>query len=40
MQKKGILLSGLIHPGGDVFAAAQIYNMLSDYEGQVTVKNR
>ena len=25
-------------PGGDVFAAAQIYNMLSDYPGTVTVK--
>ena len=25
-------------PGGDVFAAAQIYNMLMDYIGKVTVK--
>lgn len=25
-------------PGGDVFAAAQIYNMLRDYKGNVTVK--
>lgn len=25
-------------PGGDVFAAAQIYNMLMDYKGNVTVK--
>ena len=25
-------------PGGDVFAAAQIYNMLMDYPGNVTVK--
>lgn len=25
-------------PGGDVFAAAQIYNMLRDYKGRVTVK--
>jgi ATP-dependent Clp protease protease subunit len=25
-------------PGGDVFAAAQIYNMLRDYKGKVTVK--
>ncbi len=24
--------------GGDVFAAAQIYNMLMDYTGKVTVK--
>jgi len=25
-------------PGGDVFAATQIYNMLMDYKGKVTVK--
>ncbi len=25
-------------PGGDVFAAAQIYNMLMDYKGDVTIK--
>ncbi len=25
-------------PGGDVFAAAQIYNMLRDYKGNVTIK--
>ena len=25
-------------PGGDMFAAAQIYNMLMDYTGQITVK--
>jgi ATP-dependent Clp protease protease subunit len=25
-------------PGGDCFAAAQIYNMLRDYKGNVTVK--
>ena len=25
-------------PGGDVFAAAQIYNMLMDYKGKVTIK--
>jgi ATP-dependent Clp protease, protease subunit len=25
-------------PGGDVFAASQIYNMLMDYKGHVTVK--
>jgi ATP-dependent Clp protease, protease subunit len=25
-------------PGGDVFAAAQIYNMLMDYQGNVTIK--
>ena len=26
-------------PGGDCVAAAQIYNMLLDYKGNVTVKN-
>jgi ATP-dependent Clp protease protease subunit len=26
-------------PGGDCFAAAQIYNMLRDYKGKVTGKN-
>jgi ATP-dependent Clp protease protease subunit len=25
-------------PGGDVFSAAQIYNMLMDYKGRVTIK--
>ena len=42
---KGELLAGsgnitvwLNSPGGDVFAAAQIYTMLMDYAGQVTVK--
>jgi ATP-dependent Clp protease protease subunit len=42
---KGELLSGsgnvtvwINSPGGDVFAASQIYNMLMDYTGQVTVK--
>lgn len=42
---KGELLAGagnitvwINSPGGDVFAAAQIYNMLMDYAGQVTVK--
>ena len=25
-------------PGGDVFAASQIYTMLKEYQGQVTVK--
>jgi ATP-dependent Clp protease protease subunit len=44
-QFKAELLSGtggvtvwINSPGGDVFAAAQIYNMLMDYTGQVTVK--
>lgn len=42
---KGELMSGsgnitvwINSPGGDVFAAAQIYNMLMDYAGEVTVK--
>ncbi|MBS3985157.1 MAG: Clp protease ClpP [Selenomonadales bacterium] len=42
---KGELLAGagditvwINSPGGDIFAAAQIYNMLMDYAGQVTVK--
>jgi len=25
-------------PGGDVFAASQVYNMLRDYDGKVTIK--
>ncbi len=29
---------GSILPGGDCVAAAQIYNMLSNYKGKVTVK--
>ena len=36
--EKGNITVWINSPGGDVFAAAQIYNMLSDYEGQVTVK--
>lgn len=42
---KGELMSGsgpvtiwVNSPGGDVFAAAQIYNLLMDYPGDVTVK--
>lgn len=44
-QFKSELLSGegditvwINSPGGDVFAANQIYNMLMDYKGNVTVK--
>ena len=44
-QFKADLLSGdgeitiwINSPGGDVFAASQIYNMLMDYKGKVTVK--
>lgn len=44
-QFKAELMSGvgnitvwLNSPGGDVFAASQIYNMLMDYKGKVTVK--
>ena len=44
-QFKEELLSGegdisiwLNSPGGDVFAASQIYNMLMDYKGKITVK--
>ena len=44
-QFKSDLLSGsgdvtiwINSPGGDVFAASQIYNMLMDYKGKVTVK--
>jgi len=44
-QFKSELLSGegdltiwINSPGGDIFAANQIYNMLMDYKGKVTVK--
>lgn len=44
-QFKSELISGsgditlwINSPGGDVFAASQIYNMLIDYKGNVTVK--
>lgn len=44
-QFKSELISGegditvwINSPGGDVFAASQIYNMLMDYKGKVTVK--
>ena len=35
---KGNITVWINSPGGDVFAAAQIYNMLRDYKGSVTVK--
>ena len=35
---KGPISVWINSPGGDVFAAAQIYNMLRDYKGHVTVK--
>ena len=35
---KGDITVWINSPGGDVFAAAQIYNMLMDYKGNVTVK--
>ena len=38
MQGTGDITLWINSPGGDVFAAAQIYNMLMDYPGKVTVK--
>ena len=38
MAGSGDITLWINSPGGDVFAAAQIYNMLMDYSGQVTVK--
>ena len=35
---KGDVVLWINSPGGDCFAAAQIYNMLMDYSGSVTVK--
>ena len=35
---EGDITVWLNSPGGDVFAAAQIYNMLRDYRGNVTIK--
>lgn len=34
----GDIIVWLNSPGGDVFAASQIYNMLKEYKGKVTVK--
>lgn len=38
MSGEGDITVWINSPGGDVFAAAQIYNMLMDYKGDVTVK--
>ena len=38
MSGEGNITVWINSPGGDVFAAAQIYNMLMDYKGSVTVK--
>lgn len=38
MQGQGTLPCGINSPGGDCVAAAQIFNMLSEYPGKVTVK--
>ena len=38
MSDEGDITVWINSPGGDVFAAAQIYNMLMDYKGKVTVK--
>lgn len=35
---KGNITVWINSPGGDCFAAAQIYNMLRDYDGKVTIK--
>ena len=37
-SESGDITIWLNSPGGDVFAASQIYNMLMDYPGKVTVK--
>ena len=37
MSESGDITLWINSPGGDVFAAAQIYNMLMDYKGNVTV---
>ena len=38
LSGSGAITVWINSPGGDVFAAAQIYNMLMDYAGQITVK--
>jgi len=38
MAGTGDVIVWINSPGGDIFAAAQIYNMLMDYTGKVTVK--
>lgn len=37
-NSQGDIIVWLNSPGGDVFAASQIYNMLKEYDGKVTVK--
>lgn len=38
MSGEGDIILWINSPGGDVFAASQIYNMLMEYSGNVTVK--
>ena len=38
MSETGDITIWVNSPGGDVFSAAQIYNMLMDYPGKVTIK--
>ncbi len=38
MSASGDITIWINSPGGDVFAASQIYNMVMDYKGKVTVK--
>ena len=38
LSGKGDITIWINSPGGDCIAAAQIYNMLMDYKGEVTVK--
>lgn len=38
MKCEGDITVWINSPGGDVFAAAQIYNMLMDYPGRVTIR--
>lgn len=38
LAAKGDIVLWINSPGGDCFAAAQIYNMLMDYPGSITVK--
>lgn len=37
-SSKGAVTIWINSPGGDVFAAAQIYNMIREYPGKVTIK--
>lgn len=38
MESDGDISVWINSPGGDVFAASQIYNMLKEYKGKITVK--